>query len=279
MDSYFYEDGNVIKIEFDYKEEHYTIHGRTRVRGNKIHIDFSYYGDEVACIMLEYNFVREEFYLGKLQAKKLGSSSAKDRGFCMKPALKEKGALDLLVMFSIKLSEIINPNSKVYLYDLATVNDNKPLSLLKFFSKGETTYSKYGFIRKKETLKFKDDSKSYEGFLRYMKDLETYFKIFKLEELEEDTLKNLRKIINSENRQRRKENLEPISFSKNYTLEKFIKILTKTQYWDEGIILINKDHNNILDINLNTDWYLSKYYYKHNISSKEKVKNVKISKI
>lgn len=278
MDKYFYEDGH-IKIEFDYKDTSYTIRGRTRVRGNKIHIDFSYYGDEVACIMLEYNYVKEEFYLGKLQAKKLGSSSMKDRGICLQPALKEKGALDLLVMFSVKLAEILNKNGKVYLYDLATVNDGKPLSWLKFFSKGETTYSKYGFIRKQDTLNT-DDSKSYEGFKLYMEMIEDVIDGVDIEEeLEEDTVKELRKLFTLENKKRKKEGLEPIVFSKNYNIEKTIKYLIKTEYWDEGIRLINRDLKNIIDIKLNTDWYLSWYYYKNKIPSSEKVKNLKISKI
>jgi hypothetical protein len=278
MDKFFLEEGH-IKIEFDYKDESYKIRGRTRVRGNKIHIDFGYFGDEVACIMLEYNFVKEEFYLGKLQAKKLGSSSMKDRGICLQPALKEKGALDLLVMFSIKIAEIINKKSKVYLYDLATINDGKPLSWLKFFSKGETTYSKYGFIRKENTLDA-DDSKSYEGFKLYMEIIEDVIEGVDIEEeLEEDTVKDLRKLFILENKKRKKEGLEPIVFSKNYNIEKTIKYLMKTEYWEEGIKLISRDLKNIIDINLNTYWYLSWNYYKNNIPSDDKVRNLKISKI
>jgi hypothetical protein len=278
MDKFFLEDGH-IKIEFDYKDTSYTIRGRTRVRGDKIHIDFSYFGDEVSCIMLEYNFVKEEFYFGKLQAKKLGSSSTKDRGVCLQPALKEKGALDLLVMFSIKLAEILNKKGKVYLYDLATVNDGKPLSWLKFFSKGETTYSKYGFIRKKNTLDT-DDSKSYEAFKLYMKDIADIIDGVDIEdELEEDTVKDLRKLFIMENKFRKKEGIEPLVFSKNYNVKKLIKILIKTEYWEEGIKLISRDLKNIIDINLNTYWYLSWNYYKNKIPSEDKVRNLKISKI
>ena len=81
-----------------------------------------------------------------------------------------------------------------------------------------------------------------------------------------------------ENKFRKKEGIEPLVFSKNYNVKKLIKILIKTNYWDEGIKLINQDLKNIIDIRLNTDWYLSWYYYKNKIPSEEKVKNLKISK-
>jgi hypothetical protein len=275
MDKYFYNEGHV-EINFFHKEESYIIRGRTRIRGNILHIDFGYFGDEVACIMLEYNYVKEKFYIGKIQPKKLGSSSKKDRGICLQPALKEKGSLDLLVLFSIKIAEILNPQAQVFLYDLATINDGKPLSWLKFFSKRETTYSKYGFIRKEKTLK-KDDSKSYEAFKVYMENLSEYLEEEDIDDLEEDTIKDLKRIFNLVNKNRKKEGLTPIEFSKSYTLEKTIKNLIKTELWEEAINLINRD--TVMEIGLNTNWYLSWYYYKHNISSNDKVKIAKISNI
>ena len=86
---------------------------------------------------------KREFKVYKLRAVAFGGYNEDDRVICLKPTLPEKGALDILVMLSLAIADYIDKGCIVKIEDGAKIDNNYPLSWRKFFTKGETTYSKY----------------------------------------------------------------------------------------------------------------------------------------
>ena len=82
----------------------------------------------------------------------------------MDPPLSERGSLDILVMLSLAIASYIDPTCQVFIDDKAQI-DGKDLSWLKYFDKRETTYSKYGFIMRGDSI---DDQLAYPIFKNFM---------------------------------------------------------------------------------------------------------------
>lgn len=264
---------NHIQFNFEYKNIKYIIKGRTIYKNKMLNLTFGYYGDDFPCIMLDYDTKKEIFKVYKLRALPFGSSEDAEMATCLKPALPEKGTLDILVMFSLAVAEVINPEALVVINDDATVNNNKSLSWLKYFDKAETAYSKYGFIRRENSLKI-DDSQSYKVFKYYMNNSLPQNLQLKLNEvLSDKILHELEKKYEKYNEDFKKNKIKIIRFSKKNTLEKVILDWIETRNLQGILDVIKKS----IDIDLRGYWYLSWYYYHNNI--KEKVNINKISKL
>ena len=264
-----------LDCKFQYKQQNYNISGQYKYRPYRkdmmMVFNFGYAGDDFPCIKLEYNLDKNEFHVWKLRAQAFGSSPDSDRVTCLQPSLPVKGALDILVMFSLGFAEKIAPDSTVYILDAATVDDNKPLSWLKFFEKSTTTYAKYGFIRRKNTLKFKD-SESSSIFKFYMKTAVPHNLNQKLDTiLSPKTLKLLKSEYVVQNINLKRYNYKPIIFNSNDTLLKVVKAWSKTPYCDEIFKIINDE----FEFDIRGVWYLSWSYY-HNLPIFEKIQKLKI---
>lgn len=264
---------NHIQFNFEYKNVKYLIKGRTLYKNKMLNLTFGYYGDDFPCIMLDYDTKKEIFKVYKLRALPFGSGKDTEMATCLKPALPLKGALDILVMFSLAVAEAINPDALVVINDDATVDNNKSLSWLKYFDKSETAYSKYGFIRRETSLKIQD-SESYKVFKYYMNNSLPKNLQYKLNEVLSDKVMNeLEKKYEEFNVEFKKKKIKMIKFSKKNTLEKVILDWVETEKLQEILNIIKK----IIDIDLRGRWYLSWYYYNNNI--KEKVYITKIQKL
>lgn len=255
---------NHIQFDFEYKKVKYIIRGRTIYKNKVLNITFGFYGDDFPCIMLDYDVRKELFKVYKLRALGFGSVKGSEMATCLQPPLPEKGALDILVMFSLSVAEKLNPNAIVEIRDEATIDDNKSLSWLKYFSKAETTYSKYGFIRRFSTLNF-DDSKSYEIFKNYMTNVHPKDLLYKINDvLYDKTLYKLEDKYKVLNVELKKKKIKMRKFSLNYTFEKVILDWLETEYLGYILEIIDKDNN----IDIRGRWYLSWYYYNNNIKDK-----------
>lgn len=264
---------NHIQFNFEYKNIKYVIKGRTLYKNKMLNLIFGYYGDDFPCIMLDYDTKKEIFKVYKLRALPFRSSKDAEMATCLKPPLPLKGALDILVMFSLAVAEIINPDALVVINDDATVDNNKSLSWLKYFDKGETTYSKYGFIRREISLK-QPDSESYKIFKHYMNtSLPQNLQLKINEVLSDKVLYELEKKYEKYNNEFKKRKIKMIKFSKKNTLEKVILDWIETENLQGMLDVIKKN----IDIDLRGYWYLSWYYYDNNI--KEKVNITKITKL
>ena len=264
---------NHIQFNFEYKNVKYLIKGRTLYKNKMLNLTFGYYGDDFPCIMLDYDTFKKVFKVYKLRALPFGSSKDTEMATCLKPALPLKGALDILVMFSLAVAEVINPEALVVINDDATVDDNKSLSWLKYFAKSETAYSKYGFIRRISSLKIQD-SESYKVFKYYMNNSLPKNLQYKLNEvLSDKVIYELEKKYEEFNIEFKKKKIKMIKFSKKNTLEKVILDWVETEKLQEILNIIKKN----IDIDLRGYWYLSWYYYNNNI--KEKVYITKIQKL
>jgi hypothetical protein len=264
---------NHIQFNFEYKNVKYLIKGRTLYKNKMLNLTFGYYGDDFPCIMLDYDTFKKVFKVYKLRALPFGSSKDTEMATCLKPALPLKGALDILVMFSLAVAEVINPEALVVINDDATVDDNKSLSWLKYFAKSETAYSKYGFIRRDTSLKIQD-SESYKVFKYYMNNSLPKNLQYKLNEvLSDKVIYELEKKYEEFNIEFKKKKIKMIKFSKKNTLEKVILDWVETEKLQEILNIIKKN----IDIDLRGYWYLSWYYYNNNI--KEKVYITKIQKL
>jgi hypothetical protein len=263
--------GRDFKINFSYKNRDYTISGVSEVKKLRndtiLYLTFGDVEDKFPCIMLDYNMSKSIFKLYKLRAKSWGAPSDEKRIICLNPPLPTAGALDILVMFSLAIAKIINPNAKVLLKDNARMEDNIILSWLKYFAKRETAYSKYGFIRRESSLQI-PDTKSFDVFKYYMNYILPSNLNYKIKEvLTEDTLEKLETKYKEINTNLKKYKVKVRKYSKNYTLEKIIIDWMDTDYLDEILDIINLN----IDIDLRGTWYLSWYYYNNNISDNEKV--------
>jgi len=140
-----------IKLGLAFKGQEYTITGILKSDDKFTRLNLGYSGDEFPCIMLEYDKVKNMYKVSKLRAKAFGGWTNDMRVVCLTPPLPEKGALDLLVLTSLAIIDIFSNGShpRVRINDDAKVNNEYPLSWLKFFTsiasgrKPETTYSKY----------------------------------------------------------------------------------------------------------------------------------------
>ncbi len=264
---------NHIQFNFEYKNTNYVIKGRTLYKNKMLNLTFGYYGDDFPCIMLDYDTKKEIFKVYKLRALPFGSSKDAEMATCLNPPLPLKGALDILVMFSLAVAEEINPDALVVINDDATVDNNKSLSWLKYFDKKETSYSKYGFIRRETSLKI-NDSESYKVFKYYMANSLPKNLSLKLNEVLSDKVINeLEKKYEIYNSDLKKKKIKMIRFSKKNTFEKVILDWIETENLQGILDVIKKD----IDIDLRGKWYLSWHYYHNNI--KEKVNITKISKL
>jgi len=264
---------NHIQFNFEYKNTKYVIKGRTLYKNKMLNLTFGYYGDDFPCIMLDYDTKKEIFKVYKLRSLPFGSSKDAEMATCLKPALPLKGALDILVMFSLAVAENINPEALVVINDDATIDNNKSLSWLKYFDKEETAYSKYGFIRRETSLK-RSDSESYKIFKYYMNTSLPKNLQYKLTEVLSDKVMNeLEKKYENYNSDFKKKKIKMVKFSKKNTLEKVILDWLETENL-QGILDVIKKN---IDIDLRGYWYLSWYYYHNDI--KEKVNITKITKL
>jgi hypothetical protein len=264
---------NHVQFNFDYKNVKYIIKGRTLYKNKMLNLTFGYYGDDFPCIMLDYNTEKQIFKVYKLRALPFGSNKDAEMATCLKPALPLKGSLDILVMFSLAIAEVIDPEALVVINDDATIDNNKSLSWLKYFDKAEIAYSKYGFIRRENSLKI-NDSESYKVFKYYMTNSLPKNLQYKISEVLSDKVMNeLEKKYEEFNIEFKKNKIKMIKFSKKNTLEKVILDWIETENL-QGILNIIKKN---IDIDLRGKWYLSWYYYHNNI--KEKVNITKIQKL
>jgi hypothetical protein len=158
--------------------EDYTIFGIIRDKDEKVVINLGAPGDEFPCIMLEYNKIKNEFFLSKLRAQKFGGWKTDDRTICTFPPLPTSGALDILVGLSLEICKKYVGEVPTYLNDGAMTNDRYPLTWLKFFStesRRATTYSKYGFISRAKP-KGHIGSDTQKTFQQTLKNVDMYFK-------------------------------------------------------------------------------------------------------
>jgi hypothetical protein len=263
--------GRNFKINFIYKNNEYVINGHSEIKKVKndkmLYLTFGEVEDEFPCIILDYNITKEIFKLYKLRAKSWGAPSDEERITCLIPSLPQKGALDILVMFSLALAELINPKAKVLLRDNAKIEDNRVLSWFKYFTKKQTAYSKYGFIRKENTLKY-PDSMSLDIFKHYMNhNLPINLNYTVKEFLPVESIEKLEEKYKELNLKFRKYKIKSKKFSTKNTLEQVIKDWLDTEHLDEILDIINVGTN----IDLRGYWYLSWNYYDNNIKDKEKV--------
>jgi hypothetical protein len=163
------------------KPEVYTIFGIIRDKDDKVIINLGAPGDEFPCIMLEYNRIKNEFFVSKLRAQKFGGWKEDDRTICTFPPLPSKGALDILVGLSLAICKKYVGEVTTYLNDGAMTNDRYPLTWLKFFSSDKvlssaTTYSKYGFISRTQKLTNASASETQKHFNSILNNVNLYFK-------------------------------------------------------------------------------------------------------
>lgn len=252
-----------LQIDFIFKDVQYKIQGISKFKNNIIYLNFSHYGDEFPCIMNEYNIKKREFWIHKLRAQSFGGWSEDDRVVCLKPELPSKGALDILVMLSIAMADYIDKGCIVYINDDAKVENNYPLSWKKFFSKGETTYSKYGFI-------LKDPNDSIDSFQEDLDILELLLQDNINDYLSKSNIQSIKKEIDFINKKLREKKKKIIDFQEDETFEKLIKDILDSRKYDKIMELLDKE----LNIDLRGIWFLSWEYYDLFIPEKYKVSDL-----
>lgn len=249
-----------IQLDFIFKNVHYKIQGISKVKNNIVYLNFGHYGDEFPCIMNEYNSKKNEFWIHKLRAQSFGGWNEDDRVICLKPELPAKGALDVLVMLSIAIAEYIDENCKVYINDDAKIDNNYPLSWRKFFTKGETTYSKYGFI-------LRDPKDSIDSFQEELDILELFLQDSISEHLSKSVIQIIKKEVDLINKKLKEKKKPVIHFNEEEKFEKLIKEVLETRKYDKIMDLVDKE----LNIDLRGVWFLSWEYYESYIPEKYKV--------
>jgi hypothetical protein len=266
------------KLSFDYKSVTYNTtfykyyidknFEKNPFKKNMLEYHIGFERDEGECAFLGYVPEDELFYISLIVSKSREGKHPK----CFNPSIPEKGAMDLLVHLCICLSYFINPNFKKFsLYDMAVIMRNedylkdKPLSWVKYFkSYSETSYSKYGFFIREDELNLIDSEEGYTLFKEYMRILKNFIQEKRLIDILED--KEMLEILGKEN----------VDKLKNLTLENLLKTIIE----DENLTYIytklmkNKKIGSM--INIQGDYYLSKYYYENIINLEDKVSNVNI---
>lgn len=255
-----------IQIDFIFQNIKYRIKGISKIKNDIVYLNFGHYGDEFPCIMNEYNIKKNEFWIHKIRAQSFGGWKDDDRVICLKPDLPAKGALDILIMLSIAIADYIDKGCIVYLVDDAKVDNNYPLSWKKFFTKGETTYSKYGFI-----LRNRNDS--IESFQEELDILELLLQDKISDYLSKSIIQNLYKEIEFINKKLREKKKSIIHFNENESIEKLIKDVLESRKYDKIMDILNKE----LNIELRGIWFLSWEYYDLYIHENMKVKDLHIT--
>jgi hypothetical protein len=265
------------KLSFDYKSITYnTIFSKHFVDKNdyKNHFEkdmVEYYigfeRDKSECAFLGYIPEEEMFYISLINSKVREGDNPK----CFNPPLPEKGAMDFLVQLCISLAYTINPKFKKFnLLDTVVIIRNedwkkdKPLGWLKYFKNySETSYSKYGFFIREEELELTDSEEGYLLFKKYMSVLKEFIQTNRLKD-----------VLNE------KEILEILPEKQRYLETLTLEDLLKTIIEDENLIYLYKKllENEKLGsmINIQGEYYLSRYYYENLIKPEDKVSNIKI---
>jgi hypothetical protein len=223
------------------------------------------YGDEFPCIMLEYDIKKRVFVVYKLRAVAFGGYNEDDRMVCLKPNLPEKGALDILVMLSLAIADYIDKGCMVTIEDGAKVDNNYPLSWRKFFTKGETTYSKYGFI-----LKEPDDT--IESFQEDLDMLELILQDSIKDSIPNKAIQSIQKELQIINKKLKEKKKPIIQFNTSESLEKFIKDVLESRKYDNIMDILDDE----LGIELRGIWYLSWEYYDLFIPKSSKIKDLEV---
>jgi hypothetical protein len=254
-----------LQIDFKFKDTEYRIKGISKNKNNKLYINFGNYGDEFPCIMLEYDIKKRIFIVYKLRAVAFGGYNEDDRVICLKPSLPEKGALDILVMLSLAIANYIDKGCSVTIRDDAKVDNNYPLSWRKFFTRGETTYSKYGFI-----LKQQDDT--IESFQEDLDMLELLLQDSINETLPNKVIQSIQKELQFINKKLKEKKKPLLQFNGSEKLEEFIKDILESRKYDKIMDILDDE----LGIELRGIWYLSWEYYDLFISESLKIKDLEV---
>jgi hypothetical protein len=257
-----------LELDFIFKNTHYKIKGISKNKNNKLHINFGNYGDEFPCIMLEYDIKKRIFIVSKLRAVAFGGYNEDDRVVCLKPNLPEKGALDILVMLSLSIADYIDKGCIVTIRDDAKIDNNYPLSWRKYFTKGETTYSKYGFV-------LRDPEDTFETFQEDLDILEMLLQDKVSDNLSKSSIQKIYKEVNSINKRFKEKKKSLIQFSENEILEKFLKDILESRKYDKIMDVLEDE----LGIELRGTWYLSWEYYDLFISESLKVHDLHMKSI
>lgn len=254
-----------LQIDFTFKDTNYRIKGISKNKNNKLRINFGNYGDEFPCIMLEYDIKKREFSVSKLRAVAFGGYNEDDRMVCLKPNLPEKGALDILVMLSLAIADYIDKGCSVIIRDDAKVDNNYPLSWRKFFTKGETTYSKYGFI-------LKEPNDTIESFQEDLDMLELILQDSIKDSLPNKAIQSIQKELQIINKKLKEKKKPLLQFNTSESLEKFIKDVLESRKYDNIMDILDDE----LGIELRGIWYLSWEYYDLFIPESSKIKDLEV---
>jgi hypothetical protein len=186
----------------------------------------------------------------RLRAVAFGGYNEDDRVICLKPSLPEKGALDILVMLSLAIADYIDKGCMVKIEDGAKIDNNYPLSWRKFFTKGETTYSKYGFI-------LREPDEPFETFQEDLDILEILLQDKVLDNISKIVIQKIQKEVTIINKHLKEKKKPLLRFNENETLEKFLKDTLDSRKYDKIMDILDEE----LGIELRGPWYLSWGYY------------------
>jgi len=257
-----------IQIDFTFNDIDYKIRGISKFKNNTIFLNFGYFGDEFPCIMNEYDIKKKIFFVHKLRAKPFGGWNEDDRVICLKPNLPSAGALDILVGLSIEIAQYLEEGCKVVIRDDAKIDNEYPLSWKKFFQKGETTYSKYGFI-----LREPDDT--IESFVEEIDYIEILLNEKVVDIITKTKLPKLNKLVESTNNILSKKKQKLIKLNQNTILETFLKEIFETRKYGPIFEFLDEE----LDIDLRGTWYLSWEYYIAFVNDNLKISNLVFSEL
>lgn len=253
-----------LSCSFEYQNVQYKAMGQIRKHTDEYKITVGYYGDEFPCIILEYKPKEDLFIVSKLRAQPWGAYKNDDRVICIQPPLSERGALDMLVLLSLKIMEHFCSNKpKVQIKD-AAMKDEYPLSWLKFFNRKDnnselTTYSKYGFrLRDEENFNYDIYFNNIDRILN-----KPLFKLYSVNER-----KKLGKEIMEFNQKLKSKKIKQVVYNDNTKLIDLLKYIFETRRFN--------DYEKVLDIleavpyEIRGYWYLDWQYYYDKVS-----KNIK----
>lgn len=250
-----------IILSINYKNNEYKIKGLIWELGKVTKCHFGYSGDEYPCIMIEFDREAQEITMFRLRAQKFGGWRNDNRAICMKPKLPEKGALDLLVMTGLAFVEKFIGKVQLKLEDMAMVEDNYPLSWLKFWDSSKsglyrTTYGKYGFVsrnKKNSNLTKEEAIKVFDKYLLFVSN-------------------NLKRQIPSDIKNKMK-------IYGNYTFESYLKKIFETRKYESELNKLQKLVPNFeYNYTVNGSYYLNWNIY-NEIPNKVDMKILKLKSI
>jgi hypothetical protein len=126
--------------------------------------------------------------------------------------------------------------------------------------KGETTYSKYGFI-------LRDPKDSIDSFQEELDILELFLQDTIDEHLSKSYIQIIKKEIDLINKKLKEKKKPSVRFDEKEIFEKLIKDILETRKYDKIMDLLDKE----LNIDLRGIWFLSWEYYDLYIPEKYKV--------